>query len=168
MVRAAAVAAVLVLILGFAAFGIYHENLRRLDPGLRVGAQGLAIAFTVCLFLLLWRIDRDARLDALTKARRQSTLLHADRHALLVETAGPLGGASHRLAGERIRGFSVDRIASPEAGLVAVALRWMVVHLDDGASVHLLPGRDPAEIRWVVLSVQKALNGGHGSSAELG
>src|SRR5687767_7700375 len=34
MVRAAAVAAVLVLVLGLAAFGVYRDNLRRLEPGL--------------------------------------------------------------------------------------------------------------------------------------
>ena len=168
MVRAAAVAAVLVLILGFAAFGVYRDNLRRLDPGLRLGAQALAVAFTVGLFLLAWRIDRDARLDALGKARRQSTVLHADRHELLVETAGPYGQASHRLAGERIRGFTVARIVPHDAGLLLIALPWLVVHLDDGPSLHLLPGREAAEIQWVILSVQRALHGGHGSSPKLG
>jgi amino acid transporter len=168
MVRAAAVAAVLVLILGFAAFGVYRDNLRRLDPVLRLGAQVLAIAFTVCLFLLAWRIDRGARLDSLGKARRQSTVLHADRHELLVETAGPFGQASHRLAGNRIRGFAVARIVSHDAGLLLITLRWLVIHRNDGPSLHLLPGREAAEIQWVILSLQRALHAGDGSSPKLG
>jgi len=168
MVRAAAVAAVLVLILGFAAFGVYRNNLRRLDPWLRLGAQGLAIAFTLGLFVLIWRIDRDARLDSLGKARRQSTVLHADGRELLVETAGPYGQASHRLAGERVRGFGVARVVSHDAGLLMSALPWLVIHLDDGPSLHLLPGREAAEIQWVIVSVQRALQGGDGSSPKLG
>jgi hypothetical protein len=168
MVRAAAVASVLVLILGFALFGVYRDNLRRLDPGLRLGAEALAIAFTVCLFLLAWRIDRGVRLDALGKARRQSTVLHADGDVLLVETAGPYGQASHRLAGERIRGFAVAHVVSPDAGLLLIPLPWLVVLLNDGPSLHLLPGREAAEIRWVILSLQRALQGGHGSSPKLG
>jgi amino acid transporter len=168
MVRAAAVAAVLVLILGFAAFGVYRDNLRRLEPGLRLGAQILAIAFTLGLFLLVWRIDRDARLEALSKARRQSTVLHADCNELLVETAGPHGQASHRLAAERIRGFAVARVVSHDAGLLLIALPWLVVHLDDGPSLYLIPGREAAEVRWVIVSLQRALQGGHGSSPKLG
>jgi hypothetical protein len=168
MVRAVAVAAVLALVLGFAAYGVYGDNVRRLDPRLRLAAQALAVAFTFCLFLLLWRIDRDARLDAHAKGRRQSTVLHANHQGLLIETAGPFGQASHRLAGERIRKFSVERLAAEDAGLVSLALPWLVVHLDDGASVRLLPGREAAEIRWVVASIQKALHAGHGGSPKLG
>ena len=168
MVRAAAVTAVLVLLLAAAVVAAYHDNLRRLNPGLRAGAQVSAVAISVCLFLLLWRMDRDARLDALGKARRQSTVLHADGRGLLVETAGPFGPASHRLSGARIRGFGIRHVLSHDAGLLMVTLRWLVVHLNDGPSIHLLPGREAAEIRWVVLSLQKALHDGRGSSPKLG
>jgi hypothetical protein len=168
MVRAAAVAAVLVLLLAAGMLAAYHENLRRLNPGLCVVAQVAAVAVSLCLFLLLWRMDRDARLDTLRKARRQATVLHAGGRELLVETAGPFGQASHRLAGERIRGFSIHRVLSHDAGLLMVTLRWLVVHLDHGPGIHLLPGREEAEIRWVVQSLQKALHGGDGSSPKLG
>ena len=168
LVRAAWLAAVLVLILGFAAYVAYRDNVRRLDPGLRLGAQALAIAFTLCLFLLLWRIDRDVRLDALGRARLQATILHANHQELLIETSGPFGQASHRLARDKVRGFTVEHFAPAEASLVAVALRWLVVHLDDGSSVRLLPGREAAEIRWVVLSLQKALHAGRGEPPKLG
>jgi hypothetical protein len=168
MVRAAAVAAVLVLILGFAAFGVYRDNLRRLGPGLRLGAQALAITFTVCLFLLVWRIDRDTRLEAFGKARRQATVLHANRYGLLAETTGPFGQASHRIAVGRIRALAVARVALHDVGPPSVALRWLVVHLDSGPSLHLLPGREEAEIRWVMQSVERALQDGDGTSPKLG
>ena len=85
MVRAAVVSAVLAAMLAMAAFAAYQENLRRLDSSLKVGAALLAGTFGVGLFLLAWRVERGARLDALAQARRQSTVLHADGGALRVE-----------------------------------------------------------------------------------
>ena len=156
MLWAAAVSAPLLGLLVAAGSLAYWDNLRRMEPALRAGAEVLFAAFALGLFALIWRTRRDAHLEALARGRRQSTVLHVTPLRLLIETTGPYGDASYDLPRDQVRSLDVCRFQAGDAWGATVALPWVVITLTDGTSIRLLPGRDQIELRWVAGAVTQA------------
>jgi hypothetical protein len=137
----------------------FWDNVRRMDPPLRLGAEVLYAAFAGGVFAMLWRVRREAWLEALAEGRRQSTILHATPERLVIETSGPYGAASHVLPCDRIR--SIDaRALRPPGGMGSPAVPWLVITLTDGSRVSTFPARDLAELQWATGALEQVLRVG--------
>jgi hypothetical protein len=164
---AAVLGTVLVGVLTAAGAVAFWENVRRMEPPLRLVAEVLYAAFAGGVFAMLWRARRDVWLEALAKGRRQSTILHATPMRLVVETFGPFGAASHVLPRDQIR--SIDaRLLRPPGGPGSPELPWLVITLTDGTRVSTLPARDVVELRWATGALEQVLRITHDSHRLLG
>jgi hypothetical protein len=167
VVGAAVVAVPLLASVGLGGWLLYGSNVVRLEPWLRSSVPLLSSAFALGVLLFVWRAMWQARVDALEKARRQSTVVKATRDRLRVETAGPFGPASHDLPTPRVRAVQVRREASRVITVASPdAVPCVVVMLDDGVEVRLLPGRDEVELQWVVRAVGRVMGLGDTESVE--
>ena len=127
----------------------------QVDPTLRTAAMLSLGVLAGALFLLVWWVLYSSRTYVLADLRRQSTVIHADRARLLVETSGPLGDTSIAVAAADI--LSVDATARQLGGLApAVAVAHLRVRARDRADLALLPGLHPAELRWVAATLAAA------------
>ena len=126
----------------------FWDNVRRMDPPLRLGAEVLYAAFAGGVFAMLWRVRREAWLEALAKGRRQSTILHATPERLASrDEPGRMARRSHVLPRDRIR--SIDARPLHLAGAFgAPTVPWLVITLTDGTRLSTLPARDLVELRW--------------------
>jgi hypothetical protein len=134
----------------------FWDNVRRMDAPLRIGAEVLYAAFAGGVFAMLWRVRREACLEALAKGRRQTTILHATPERLVVETSGPYGAASHVLAREQIRWINAQSLR-PSDGIGSAAVPWLVITLTDGTRISTLPARDVGELRWATGALEQVL-----------
>jgi hypothetical protein len=120
--------------------------------GAALGAV-LFVAFVVfcgALFLFVWRAQFTARIDALELALRQTTILAASPGRLLIESAGPLGQASHELASDALAICVAGSALHPSLACLEIVAR-------DHAPLQLLAGRDESELHWVARALQGAL-----------
>ena len=140
--------------------GLAVVEVSRLDAAVRLFAAVLVGVIVLGVVGLLWRGRYAARVDVLGEARRQATVLHARADRLLVESAGPLGAASHDLAAAAITGLQVrrDRLPDPRGrgGDLPVAC-LSVFTTTDGEPLRLLAGRDESELRWIAAALGQAL-----------
>lgn len=126
--------------------------LTRLDTGLRVAAGALFVVFSGGLFLLVWKVWYAAHLDLLTDARRETVVLHADARGLLIESQGPEGARSIEIPTGSALGVR------PAGGWRAVeTIHCIKIERRDGATLCLLAGRHPAELRWVAATLRQSL-----------
>jgi hypothetical protein len=138
------------LVIGLAVFGAMYVSHRASMP--QWMSLVLAIIFSVfcvALFTFTWRIQYSSRLHAAATALRQTTVLAAAPGRLLIETSGPLGSASYDLKGRlnfRMHRGDSDR---PIDSL-------QIVH-SDGTVIHVLWGRDEAELDWVARAIASAM-----------
>jgi hypothetical protein len=130
-----------VLMVGLAIFGgTYQANRRYMDSSTSLILIGAFVIFCAALFALVWRTQYAVRLDACAKALKQNTLLAASPGRLLVESAGPIGTSTLDLNGT-IRSLRIARCET--------CVDCLQIMLADGTRIHVLPGRDEPELRWV-------------------
>jgi hypothetical protein len=129
-----------------------------LNSGGRALATVLFAVFCGGVFLLVWKVRYDGRLDLLSKARKQAAVLHATPWRLYVETAGPGGDKSYEIVASDLRRLHVigEPLCADGAG-AAESVPCLKMELADGATVRLLQGRHPAEIRWVAATLEHSL-----------
>jgi hypothetical protein len=126
----------------------------RIDPSLRVAAALSLGVLGAGVFLLVWWVLYTARKYILSDLRQQSTILHADRGRLLVETSGPLGARSFELNAHDILSVEVlaQRLGSAAS---AGAIPRLRLRMRDGTDMPLLPGRHAAELHWVAATLSE-------------
>jgi hypothetical protein len=135
----------------------YVAHRRYMDAPLFAALVIAFIVFCGAMFAFIWRVQYAARIDALERALRQTTILAATPGKLLIETAGPFGQASYELLGfvENESRSVVDFRRGRCGGGRPVDCLEIV--LADGKTIHVLPGRDEAELRWVVRTLRGAV-----------
>ena len=109
------------------------------------------------VFLLVWTVTYALRLQALSEARGQSVVLHADARRLLVEAGGPLGDQSFDVPAGDVLSIDVGRELLPTSARVTESVPCLRVTLSGGRVLTLMPGRHEAELRWVPAAVRQAL-----------
>ena len=124
----------------------YLEHRRYIGFWLFVVLIAAFVVFCAALFLLMWRAAYAARLEKLERAMKQTTILVASPGRLLVETAGPFGQASHAI--ERALDFRRGRLDG---------YRCLEILAPGGERVHVLPGRDDAELHWVARTLRSTV-----------
>lgn len=132
----------------------------RIHPALKLPAVFLFAVVCGGVFLLVWRIGFDNRMEWLSKARQQSTLLHASPGRLLVETSGPEGDRSLDLPADTIHSIRLG----PGGLLSREFVSCLQITTADGSVHRLLPGHHMGELRWVVDTLRQAL-GNHSGPA---
>jgi hypothetical protein len=124
-------------------------------------SAALFVAFTmVCaaLFAFVWRVQFIAQLHAAERALQQNTMIAASAGKLRIETSGPFGSASYDL--RAADGHSgIDGLGKGRTHRQSPAVDCLKIMMRDGTSIHILPGRDEAELRWVAQAVGSALLG---------
>jgi len=153
---AAAILFLMTLLVGLAVFGAVFQAHRRLMSQATLLALGTAaLVFCVALFALIWRLQYLRRLDAAARALRQNTVLAASAGRLLIQTSGPFGSASYDLRNQAdrptVRALRLGRCGSDRL------VDCLEILLSDGTRIHILPGRDSAELRWVAAAIARAL-----------
>jgi hypothetical protein len=142
-----------VLLVGLAMFGATYQAHRRLMPAaLSIVLLGAYVTFCAALFALVWRAQYSARIDAAGKALQQNTLIAAAPGRIIVETAGPMGQASHELVGH-IRGLGLGHCDDLHR------LDCLQIVMDDGTSIRIFAGRDEAELKWVARTLTSVVSG---------
>ncbi len=154
MQRAALSAAVLcaALLAGFllAISSTYRSHRQYMGSALFAVLVAAFVIFCIALFLLLWKTQFASRIAALERALRQTTIIAASPGRLLIETAGPFGQASHDLDGSTLsfrRGRL--RLERPVDCLDIISMEHRVIQV--------LPGRDEAELGWVVRTLRATI-----------
>jgi len=123
----------------------------RLEAELMPLALALTGVVTVAGFTLIWRVLALSMIGVLEQARRQTTVLYADRERLLVESDGQMGTTSRRLAPEQIREIRIGRQWFYDAAFPAIEIAA------GAESLLIAPGRDEREARWIIRSLQAVL-----------
>ena len=108
------------------------------------------VVFCAALFLLMWRAAYAARIEKLERALRQTTILVASPGRLLVETAGPFGQQSYDLC---TRAGGPYRVSDLRLGSIE-RHNCLLIVLATGQLIHVLPGRDDAELNWVARTLR--------------
>jgi hypothetical protein len=121
----------------------YLAHRRYMGSWLFAVLVGAFVVFCGALFLLMWRAAYAARIERLERAMRQTTILVAAQGHLLVETAGPLGQASHDF--RHVDDLRRGRIDGQDC------LEILVPNRDP---VRVLAGRDDAELHWVARTLR--------------
>jgi hypothetical protein len=156
--RAALPAAMLsgALLLAFlAAIGsTFLANRRNIGSGLMVVLFVAFVVFCAALFLLVWRAQYEARIDALESAFRQTTILAASPGRLLIETFGPLGQESQELRTSYDGDGELVCMRLSRGGSIS-CIHVLVSGRTD--TVAVLCGRSEAELRWVLQNIEAAL-----------
>jgi hypothetical protein len=128
-----------------------------MSPTVQALLLGSFIVFCAALFALVWRAQYASRLDAAASALRQATVLAASAGRLIIETSGPLGTTSHDLKqcrGSEARTIRAFRLARCDRQRRVDCLQ---VLLSDGTTIHVLPGRDVVELKWVATALRSAI-----------
>ncbi|WP_428940193.1 hypothetical protein [Fontivita pretiosa] len=157
--RSAVFAAILFLItllVGLLVFGAVFQAHRRLMSQTTMLTLGVAaLVFCVALFALIWRLQYLSRLDAAARALRQNTVLAASAGRLLIETSGPFGSAGYDLRNQEgqqaVRALRLGRCGGDRP------VDCLEILLGEGTRIHILPGRDSAELRWVAAAIARAI-----------
>src|SRR5262249_54995247 len=95
--------------------------------------------------------------DALRLGRRQMTILAATRDRLLIETTGPFGAAGLDLPAASVMNLRPGRRALRDDRGTSRQMRVLIITLRDNRTLHLLPARDPRELRAVVALLKRVL-----------
>ena len=144
------------LLLAFVAFMIGLRANRIAGPAL-VWAWAFFAVFCSALVLLVAWVRYGMMLDALRAGRRQTTIIVATAERLLSETAGPFGVASYDFPAASLRRLSVTRGVLRD-DLAQPRRVWrLAIHLTDGRTFYLLPGRDRRELEWTVAILTRTL-----------
>jgi hypothetical protein len=142
-----------VLLVGLATFGAtYHAHRRLMPTTLSIVLFCAYLIFCAALFALVWRAQYAGRIEAAQKALQQNTLIAASAGRIVIETAGPMGEASHDLAGH-IRGIRLGRCDDPHR------LDCLQIVLEDGTSIQMFAGRDEVELRWLARTLRSVVAG---------
>jgi hypothetical protein len=156
--RAALPAAMLsgaLLVAFIAAVGsTFLANRRNIGSELMVVLFAAFVVFCAALFLLVWRAQYAARVEALERAFRQTTILAAAPGRLLIETSGPLGQESQEVHTARDEAGGIVGMRLSRGGCMS-CIHILVSGRIDGPRV--LCGRSEAELRWVLRTLEAAL-----------
>jgi len=133
-------------------WGVWPQFVR-LDTARRAVVLGMLVVVAGGAFLLAWKVWYSGDLDLLTKARRESVVLHAGASGLLIETAGPRGEQSYAISANQpgrisVHGWRWDAIRVPHLKL----------ERPNDPTVLLFAGRHPAELEWVAATLRQALH----------
>lgn len=142
-----------VLVVGSIVLTAMRSN--RVDPSLRTAAWMTLGVLSGGVFLLVWLTHSLKLSHALADARRQATVLHADRAGLLIEMSGPPSGQSLEIASDRIRSLQIVHAPADlmRRGAPVPCLR---LGLRDGTGVDLLAGHHVGELWWVATMLSEA------------
>ena len=123
----------------------YVANRRNIGWALSIILVIAFVVFCAALFLFVWKAQFAARMEALERALRQTTILAASPGKLLIETAGPFGQASYEFAAPLFR--------------VAKSRDMSCLEIDDpsGDPLQVLRGRSAAELVWVMRGLRAAI-----------
>jgi hypothetical protein len=95
--------------------------------------------------------------DVLRLGRRQSTVLAATEARLIIETSGPFGAASLDLPRQSIRRISIARAAILDHRSHRRRVQHMLITLNNGRAIALLPARDPREIQCIARMIAQTM-----------
>lgn len=132
---------------------VMSDGRPRIDPALRLLGIILFAVFCGGIFLLNWRTLFDKRMEWLSKARQQSTLLYASPARLLVETSGPEGDRSLDLPAEAIHSIRLG----PTGLFPREFPCCLQITATDGSVHRLLTGHHRGELTWVVDTLRQTL-----------
>ena len=139
-----------VVVVGAIVFFAARTN--RLDPNLRTAAVVTLAVLGGGVFLFVWLTHYVMLADAMSRARQQSTVLHADARRILVETKGPEGERSLEIAAESVRSFQVAS-ASVDPVRPAAPVPCLQVNRRADIGPWLLAGHHAAELGWVAATL---------------
>jgi len=131
---------------------LYAARSNRLDPALRTAAVVTLGALGGGVFLFVWLAHYAMLVDAMSQARQQSTVLHADARRLLVETKGPAGEESLDVPAESVKSFQVS-CAMVDTVRPSAPVPCLQVNLRSDIGPFLLGGHHVAELRWVAATL---------------
>lgn len=145
--------ALCVLVVGSIVLTAMRSN--RLDPSLRTAAWVTLGVMSGGVFLLVWLTHSVKLCHALADARRQATVLHADRAGLLIEISSPPSYRSLDIASDAIRSLQIVYTPADPAR-PAAPVPCLRLELRDGTSQDLLAGHHVGELRWVAAALSDA------------
>ena len=150
LVPASFALAACVVLVGLILFFAARSN--RLDPALRTAAVVTLGVLGGGVFLFVWLAHYAMLADAMSLARRQSTVLHADARRILVETKGPAGEESLEVPAESLQSFQVS-CAIVDTVRRSAPVPCLQVNLRSDIGPFLLGGHHVAELRWVAATL---------------
>jgi hypothetical protein len=114
--------------------------------------------FCVSLVGLVVWVRYGVMLDAIRAGRRQGTVIAATPRRLVVETLGPFGEGGYDVERDRIHRIGIGRgVLRDMHGRARRVMRLMVM-LEGGEPILLLPGRDARELRAIADLLNRALS----------
>ena len=111
--------------------------------------------FVAAIYLLAWKWRYDHRIDAIHKARAQTTFVSASSAELHIEITGPLGDESHRIESQIIGEIHPQRPTFQEWW--RFALPSLRIHLRDGRRIDIMRGRDESELAAIAANLRRVL-----------
>jgi hypothetical protein len=151
----AAVSAALVL-LAWVIF-VYGVRINGVSGIPLLWARAFFAIFCAAVVMLVAWVRYGVISDAIRAGRTQSTALAADRSRLMVETDGAFGAASYDLPAERIRSIVAGQRRLEDDRRSVRRMNCLVIHLNDGRDITLLPGRSPRELKWIAAAIGERL-----------
>lgn len=112
--------------------------------------------FCVAMAALIAWVQYGVLVETAQAARRQTTLIHASPARVLVETAGPFGTVGYDLPRDRLLWIGVGRGSLTSGRGVTYRVRYITLRMAGERPIHLLPGRDEIELRWVASTLSRA------------
>lgn len=142
-----------VLVFGSIVLTMMRSN--RLDPSLRIPAWVTLGVLSGGIFLLVW-LTHSAKLShALADARRQATVLYADRARVILEVSGLPSGQSLEIRSDAIRSLHIIH-APADPTRPAAPVPCLRIELRDGTSHQLFAGHHLGELHWIATALSDA------------
>jgi hypothetical protein len=115
-----------------------------------------AIFCTAIVMLVAW-IRYSMITDGLRAGRSQSTAIGVTSKRFLVATSGPFGVRTLDLPREQIVRLECTVSTMRDNRSRDFKLTCLSVHSRSGPAIHLLPARDPRELRWVCGMIRQTM-----------
>lgn len=119
---------------------------------------GLFVLFCLILFGAYWWFLYLIREDRLQRFYGQMTRVEVGMQRLSVHASGLMGEENHDLTRTQIQDIKLIRAATPDSPTEPQMTDWVGILLRDGRTVQILPGREPADLRWVARTIRRKMH----------
>ena len=113
--------------------------------------------FCAAIVLLVAWVRYGVMLDAIRIGRRQTTVIAPTRERLLIETTGPFGTNSYDLPASNVMILRAGKRVLRDHRGSPRRVYTLIITLRDNRTLHLLPARDPRELRAIIALIQRVL-----------
>ena len=117
----------------------------------------LAGVFCAVLFVFIWQVRYAGLIDAIHRALDQNTILAVRGGRLLIESSGAMGSESWDVARDQVREIAVLKNFRRSRWGEEQPLDCLRIELGDERIIHILLGRDHAELVWISKILKEAL-----------